>query len=533
MSMLEAARMGDKVAHSNALVGFLTGLVVGAVIAVGLALLAGATIATGGGALILAGALLAGAGGGALKGMSLGARSKKGEGDPIKTGAARTFIGSDRKRAARAIVDEVTCHAGKHIAQGSETVFIEKNPAARRTDETECGGKIDEGWPTVFIGKEAATYLAIESEVPAWMVRAAQVALVVGTALGIVGGVIVAGVAVTVGGLIGGMAGGKVGSIVGGWVGEQIGGADGRAWGEALGEEVGGFFGGNLGSRVGARGKAVEIAATRSVLAGARSPTARAQGRPSALETRLARAPGSHPTQIAARQNVSRAYMERQQPYSPTSKYYSSRAEYNQQNNSKMAGTDFTRPVEVVNLPAGTKLYTYSDASATSPGGFLTARPEAPESIGIAANKGTTPKTLYETTLAQDTPALVSTASRKYDTFTNPTTNPDGSISGVADSVGGAQQINIITSSKPTTFQPGTNGQLTPVGTAATYSTGGVNTNMTIPGPLVYNRPVVTGDTAYRPTDPPGVGVGIGSGAGDLGGAIPTPGGGDPNDGDP
>jgi uncharacterized Zn-binding protein involved in type VI secretion len=522
MSMLEAARMGDKVAHSNAFMGFLTGMVVGAVFAVGLALLAGATIATGGGALILAGALLAGAGGGALKGMSLGARSKKGEGDPIKTGADRTFIGGDRKPAARAVADEVTCHSGKHIAQGSKTVIIEKHNAARRTDQTECGGKIDEGWPTVFIGKEAETFLPIEGEVPMWMVRLAQAALIVGTAMSLVGGVIVAGVAVTVGGLIGGIAGGKVGAVVGGWVGEQLGGADGRAWGEAIGEEVGGFLGGSIGSKVGARGQALEIAATRQVLS--RSP---------ALSARLARAPGAHPTQIAARQNVSRAYMERMQPYSPTSKYYSTRAEYNQQNNSKMAGTDFTRPVEVVNLPAGTKLYTYSDAGATSPGGFLTARPEAPESIGIAANKGTTPKTLYETTLAQDTPALVSTASRKYDTFTNPVTNPDKSISGVADSVGGAQQINIITASKPTTFQPGTNGQLTPVGSAATYSTGGVNTNMTIPGPLVYNRPVVTGDTAFRPTAPPGAGVGIGSGAGDIGGAIPTPGSGDPNDGDP
>ena len=78
MTMIEAARMGDKVAHTNALLGFLGGMVLGAAMAVGLALLAGATIATGGGALILAGALLAGAGGGALAGMNLGANGVPG-----------------------------------------------------------------------------------------------------------------------------------------------------------------------------------------------------------------------------------------------------------------------------------------------------------------------------------------------------------------------------------------------------------------------------------------------------------------------
>ncbi|MBL8743821.1 MAG: hypothetical protein JNK04_22080 [Myxococcales bacterium] len=421
------------------------------------------------------------------------------------------------------MIDEVTCHSGKLIAEGSKTVIIELYNAARRTDQTECGGKIDEGCPTVFIGKEAAAFLPIEGEVPGWMVGLAQIALVVGTAMSIVGGVIVAGVAITVGGIIGGIAGGKAGGMIGGWVGEQLGGADGRAWGEAIGEEVGGFLGGAAGSKLGARGQALEIAATRGVLSKA-SPE---------LNARLARAPGQHPTQIAARQNVSRRYMEAQQPYSPTSKYYSSRAEYNEQINSKMAGTDFTQPVEVVTLPAGKKLYTYAEAGAQSPGGFLTAKPEAPERIGIAADKGGTPKTLYETTLAQDTPALVSTASRKLDTFTNPQQNPNGSISGVADSVGGAQQINIITSNKATTYQPGANGQLTPVGSAATYAQGGVNTNMTIPGKIVYKSPPVTGDTPFNPTAPRGLGGAIGAGTDDLGGAFPGLPDGDPNDGDP
>ena len=86
---------------------------------------------------------------------------------PIKTGAKRVFIGG--KAAARAAIDVVSCHAPEVIAQGSRTVAIENFPAARIDDQTQCGGSIGEGFPTVFIGRDPATYVDIGSEVPLWL----------------------------------------------------------------------------------------------------------------------------------------------------------------------------------------------------------------------------------------------------------------------------------------------------------------------------------------------------------------------------
>lgn len=552
MTMLEAARMGDKVAHTNALFGFIPGMVVGAIFAVGLALLFGATLATGGGALILAGALLAGAGGGALKGMSLGLGSKRGSGDPIKTGASKVTIGRDRKPAARARVDQTTCHTPKVIAQGSKLVTIQGHPAARRTDKTQCDGTIDEGCPTVFIGKEADLYVPIESEVPGWMVKTAQYALVVGTVLGLAGGVIMSGIAITAGGFIGGHYGSQYVGQLGGWIGFQLNGERGRQWGQAIGEEVGGVLGGAAGGWAGGRPRiqAAELALSRSVLA----------GRP-ALARSIARVSGESPTAIAARQQVAREHYNNTRPYNydnvqsgyareypnaPPLTEAQARARYDYDISSNMAGINFRQPVYTREYKANTVLYTYNKPGGGNAGSYFTTQPERPTSIGIServavpdanAPGGTrlVDKEIYTVRLTRDVEGLVSTASPKYDTFSQGSqirTNPDGSpmrnpdgtpqrVSNVADSAGGAQQININTArqgptSQANTYEAQPGGVLRTTNDNAGNYRSDANQNLTINAPDYSGGAPIQGDRPYSPnTVVPGVNTGnMGSGAG-------------------
>lgn len=489
MTMIEAARMGDKVAHTNALLGFLGGMVLGAAMAVGLALLAGATIATGGGALILAGALLAGAGGGALAGMNLGATFKKGTGLPILTGAARTFIGQDRRPAARAVADQVSCHTPQLIAEGSLTVFVERMPAARRTDMTACGGKIDEGWPTVFIGKEAGRYLAVESEVPSWMVTAAKWSMIIGTGLGLAGGVLVAGVAVTALGFAGGWAGGKLGGHLGGELGEYLGGERGRIVGEYLGGELGGLVGGHLGGKLGQRVAPAEIAAARNAL----KPFPE-------LAARIAKAPGESPTHIAARQNVARAHYETTRPI----RAGQSPEEYRADVNSHMAGIDFRKPVQVRTLEQDTIVYTYKEPPvggvSPNPGSYVAYEKQSPSALGIGEQVrtpgGIVDKHLYEGRLRAGTQVLESTSSPKLDDYS---IRADGSSPArVADSAGGGRQVN-VNDRNAWMVDPRTGQKLNPTGeTTAGYRDPSVSQDVAR-RPLDYSRDVpIAGDSGAQ-----------------------------------
>lgn len=54
------------------------------------------------------------------------------------------------------------------IAQGSSSVFINNQPAARQGDKLECSAAIVEGSPNVFIGGGQVTYLDIQPEFPPW-----------------------------------------------------------------------------------------------------------------------------------------------------------------------------------------------------------------------------------------------------------------------------------------------------------------------------------------------------------------------------
>lgn len=262
---LEAARIGDQIEHTFAMTGLLAGLVVGLVVTGALLLAAGATVATGGAAAVVIGGLIAGVAGGGLSGMKIG-QMFSGKKGPIITGSPNTFIGWDAKKAARAIVDKVACkdHAVKLIATGSLDVYINMQPAARKTDKTECDGKIAEGYPDVFFGGPTGQYLAISSEVPSWLVTTLEWAAIIGTVIATGGAILTVGFGAALGGLAGGYLGGLVGADVGGRIGEHFFGEKGKVIGEVLGEFVGSTLGSTAGEKVGAR---IESSLPSSVLA--------------------------------------------------------------------------------------------------------------------------------------------------------------------------------------------------------------------------------------------------------------------------
>lgn len=251
---LEAARIGDQIEHTFAMGGLLAGLVVGLVVTGGLLLAAGATVATGGAAAVVIGGLIAGTAGGGLSGMKIGQlfAGKKG---PIITGSPNTFIGGDAKKAARAVVDKVLCadHKMALIATGSLHVYINNQPAARKTDKTVCDGKIAEGYPDVYFGGPTGQYLDIHSEVPGWLVKTLEWAAIIGTVIATGGAILTVGI----GAAIGGFALGKVGEMIGGKVLGSVGkfffGEKGQVIGEEIGAFIGGAWLGGKGEKIGAK----------------------------------------------------------------------------------------------------------------------------------------------------------------------------------------------------------------------------------------------------------------------------------------
>ncbi|WP_206194079.1 PAAR domain-containing protein, partial [Serratia microhaemolytica] len=67
--------------------------------------------------------------------------------------------------------DTVKCKEAKppRIAQGSGSVFINGQPAARKDDKLTCSASIKSGSNNVFIGGGQLTYLDIDAEFPPWM----------------------------------------------------------------------------------------------------------------------------------------------------------------------------------------------------------------------------------------------------------------------------------------------------------------------------------------------------------------------------
>ena len=181
-----AARLGDPVAHSHALAGFLAGAVVGLVAATEAVAVVGAVV--GAAALevgtaglatplvvgVAATALELGVGGyvgaklmGAAEGAgeALGSQSLGSPSGQVSQGAAN--VRTNGRPAARAL-DAETCDAGK-VAQGSKLVRINAMPASRVGDKTTCGGQIASGSTNVRIGGPPDTRAGVQSEVPEWV----------------------------------------------------------------------------------------------------------------------------------------------------------------------------------------------------------------------------------------------------------------------------------------------------------------------------------------------------------------------------
>ncbi len=187
-----AARLGDPIEHSSAMMGFLMGAAIGLAAAVAVV----AVVGTGGAALgVIAavGGVVAATGGGALAGMNIGSTYTTVTGS-ITTGASTVFI--NNRPAARATAapggfDITVCsdHSGpQFLAQGSQTVFIEFGAASRKGDRTICDAKIADGSPNVFIGADPGTYRDISPEVPQILQDIALGMVVVGTAVALLAG---------------------------------------------------------------------------------------------------------------------------------------------------------------------------------------------------------------------------------------------------------------------------------------------------------------------------------------------------------
>ncbi|WP_156385753.1 MULTISPECIES: PAAR domain-containing protein [unclassified Pseudomonas] len=233
-----AARLDDPIEHSRALSGLLGGLALGA----GAVLIGIAIVGTAGFGAIALGAMVgAGAATGAGIGQLLGSLSfATHDAGQINSGSGNVFING--RAAARAHVDTAVCtqhgSAPQILAQGSDSVRINGQPAARVGDRTVCDGKISAGSANVFIGGGTDTTDPINPEVPEWLERAVLV-------VGLASAFVLASPVVVVAGLVGAVAGGLAGNWAGGELFGQ--GSDGQklmAFGGAL-------LGGGLGAKGG------------------------------------------------------------------------------------------------------------------------------------------------------------------------------------------------------------------------------------------------------------------------------------------
>lgn len=492
MSALEAARLGDQIGHTSAMKGLIAGLVVGFIVTGVILLAVGATVATGGAAAVVIGALVAGTAGGGLAGMKIGATIDSDPKGPISSGSPNTFLGTGRKPAARAVIDTVACgdHATKLIAQGSTNVFINEQPAARRTDMTKCSGKIREGQPDVFFGGPTGTYMEMDAEVPGWLVSTLEWAALLGAVVATGGAILTVGLGAALGGLAGSMALGWVGGKIGGAIGARFG-----ATGEAIGEVAGGFLGSIWGGGLGAR----------------------------AGNAALARLPGATRPQITARMNVARDYMAKSPDYQPKSRSPADIKAARARVSDQMSGTDFSKPVRVRTLRQDTHYDQYQNAGSRGPGNFIAKAGTKPTEIGLGStgrsyvNGDVGPKQVVTYKVPAGTRVLESTAAAKVDFWSagNGPVKTGGFYEPVLQpSVGGGQQTLIGNTKVMVPKGPATNANpaLLEPGTPTTFTPGKVVPTQAAnpPGSSIEGGAVNFG----KPSQAIGVGVGTAGGVG-------------------
>ncbi|WP_437877889.1 PAAR domain-containing protein [Sorangium sp. So ce513] len=252
MTALEAARLGDSIAHSSAWSGLLTGAVVG----VAMAATVVAVVGTGGVAAVFIGAGIAAAGaGGGLAGAYIGELIPGDIKGTVATGSPDTFFGKERRSAVRAGLDIVACadHGVVRVAQGSATTFVNGKPLARSSEKMECGAILREGIATVIIGGDTALApgMAVADEVPPWAKTTLTVVMWGGAIVATGGAAAAVGWGAALAGFGGSVAGGAGLGWAGGKVGRHYGGELGARIGEVIGGTVGGIAGGLVGARIG------------------------------------------------------------------------------------------------------------------------------------------------------------------------------------------------------------------------------------------------------------------------------------------
>ncbi len=186
MSGQPAARLHDPIAHNNAHARFWAkfagGLIGGIAVGFAAGVAVAAVVGTGG----LAGPLVAGAVvvGARVAGGYVGASLGESIADAlvpetltvtgaITSASSDVFVNDRATGAARASpdlpMDTVSCSRDSPqilLAEGAETVFINRGVAARKGDHTECGAQVGEGSPNVFIGGPTARVRDVADEVP-------------------------------------------------------------------------------------------------------------------------------------------------------------------------------------------------------------------------------------------------------------------------------------------------------------------------------------------------------------------------------
>jgi len=162
---LAAARIGDEIAHGFGLAAMVAGAVVGAV--AGAAVVA-ATAATGGlAAVVIAGAVAGGglAGGQIMSGLSTIFNLPEPTSGVLAIGSPNVF--TNHRPAIPAIIGQAGGCSGQPlnhpplpipipVAEGSRTVLVNGQPAARLKAKLMCGSHIKSGSPDVLIGGDTA-----------------------------------------------------------------------------------------------------------------------------------------------------------------------------------------------------------------------------------------------------------------------------------------------------------------------------------------------------------------------------------------
>ena len=169
----KAVTVTHQIKHAS-LLAALAGAVVGAILATAVAVVAvavvgatgGAALAVGIGAMVIAGPLIGKAASAVTNFVDSFFPADDG---PVATGSPNVFV--EGLMSARAKDDTVACV--KHsppppIAQGSDTVYINDQPAVRIDDKTACGAPIKQGAKTVYIGGNTTTVMDIADEFSFW-----------------------------------------------------------------------------------------------------------------------------------------------------------------------------------------------------------------------------------------------------------------------------------------------------------------------------------------------------------------------------